>query len=102
MAYIGDTIKICCTFKAFNGNYADPIDIKFSVYDLAKTKIGNTIVLTDENKIEVGIYEIIYTIPNELELLVDIKSEYLVIEIEGVLENTIVVSRKKLPINWAT
>lgn len=55
MILTGDTVRLKCHFKTFNGNSVDPNDIKLTIYDSTKTQIEQ-FILNDTNKENVGVY----------------------------------------------
>lgn len=70
MEYLaGDTIKLVAEFQDFDSAYVDPDRILLSIYDVAGNRMESKIVGT-EYKISVGVYEIPYTLPRNMERIV--------------------------------
>ena len=70
MALIGDSIKLKVHFKDFDGQYVDPTDIKFKIYNQQKEQIGTNVDITYENRESVGVYTYNYQIPNTEDCLI--------------------------------
>jgi len=59
----GNTVKLEAYFKDFDGNPVDPSNIKLVVYD-SKLSVIATIPVTSENRVELGHYFYLYTLPS--------------------------------------
>lgn len=58
----GNTVKLEAFFKDFDGNPVDPSNIKLIVYD-SKFGVVSSITITSENRVELGHYYYLYTLP---------------------------------------
>ena len=64
MAFTGEAIKLRVHFKDFDGQLVDPTNITLKIFNSNKEQQGETIAITETNKISIGIYEYNYTLPN--------------------------------------
>lgn len=75
MAFVGDTVRLKCVFKTFDGLLIDPSDISLTIYDKAKNVL-ETIPIGIDNKESVGKYFYDYT-PLELnEFIFEFKGSF--------------------------
>jgi len=64
MPLIGSTIILRMEFYDPKTNeLCDPVDINIKMYNNMRRQVGETIVLTEENRVDLGIYECSYVIP---------------------------------------
>ncbi|MDD2288025.1 MAG: hypothetical protein PHY55_04240 [Bacteroidales bacterium] len=92
MAFTGDTVKLKVHFKDFDGQVVDPVGITLKVFNERKEQIGQTINITETNKIEMGIYEYTYTLP-------DVDGD-LILEFAGNNSGSPIVVRKSINITF--
>lgn len=92
LAVIGNTIKLRVEFKDFNSDYIDPDDITFAVYDSRKQLVGGVVPITAVHKIDAGIYEVNYTIPEG--------TTDLMYEFKGFMDGLPTVIRGKVTREW--
>ncbi|MCB7071384.1 hypothetical protein LIZ76_15775 [Caldibacillus sp. 210928-DFI.2.22] len=72
----GDTIRLQCHFKSFNGQSVDPINVTLTIYDKDKNQVEQY-ELDDTNKENVGVYFYDYSPPLELdEFIFEFKGVY--------------------------
>lgn len=83
----GNTIKLRCEFKTWENVYADPTNIVVNIYSQSKNKKIETINISPENKVSVGVYEIVYTVPINNSNIPNTPSE-MIYEFVGLLEGT--------------
>lgn len=62
----GDTIRLQCHFKSFNGQSVDPTNIKLTIYDKDKNQVEQY-ELDDTNKENFGVYFYDYSPPLKLD-----------------------------------
>lgn len=86
MALIGDTVRLRVRFRTFNGNAVDPTNVKLRVLDGNDYAEIDVIPMTDTDKVDVGVYEHDYVIP-------DGDSETLVYEFSGMFNGKPILSR---------
>ena len=89
MAYIGDTIRLKCKFRTFNGTSINVDDVILTIYD--DKKIIESIQLDDTNKID-GVYFYDYVIPAG--------TGNLIYEFAGVYNDKPIVTRGELKRVW--
>ena len=92
MAFTGDSIKLKVHFKDFDGQYVDPTNITLKVYNETKEQLGETINITETNKISIGIYEYNYTLPNA--------DSDLILEFSGSNSGSPIIIRKTINITF--
>lgn len=85
MAIIGNTLRLRFEFRTFEGQYADPEEIVLRIKELNRIQLLETMI-TAGYRIDIGIYEYDYVIPNG--------DAPLLFEISAILEGAPVVSRK--------
>lgn len=84
------SVKLRAEFKTYSGSLADPTNVELRIYDHNR-KLLETIPLTTENWVSVGVYEYEYTLP-------DYPSIYY--EFTGILEGSRTVGRGEIKIKW--
>ncbi|MGG1690587.1 hypothetical protein ABDH65_11055 [Heyndrickxia ginsengihumi] len=87
----GDTIRLKCHFKTFDGVLVDPSDVKLTIYKSDQTQIEQ-IPLDDTNRLDVGVYFYDYTPASEL-------SEF-IFEFAGSVNNKPILSRGKVEVKF--
>ncbi|WP_031408013.1 hypothetical protein [Geobacillus vulcani] len=76
MALAGDTVRLKCHFKTFDWQNIDPADVKLKIYDKNKQLIEE-ILLTDNDKENVGVYFYDYVLPtNQSEIIFEFSGVY--------------------------
>jgi hypothetical protein len=88
----GDTVRLKCHFKAFDGQLIDPTDVKLTIYKSDETVIEQ-IHLDDTNKENVGVYFYDYTPASEL--------DEFIFEFAGSVNNKPILSREKVKIQFS-
>lgn len=91
MAYVGDTVRLKCHFRTFNGNSVEPTNVTLTIYDDQKQIIEN-INLDDTNKLDVGVYFYDYVIPDG--------NSDLVYEFAGTYNNKPILARGEIKVKW--
>ncbi|WP_035348788.1 hypothetical protein [Heyndrickxia ginsengihumi] len=87
----GDTIRLKCHFKTFDGVSVDPSDVKLTIYKSDQTQIEQ-ISLDDTNRLDVGVYFYDYTPAGEL-------NEF-IFEFAGSVNNKPILSRGKVEVKF--
>jgi hypothetical protein len=87
----GDTVRLKCHFKTFNGNSVDPTDIKLTIYDENETQTEQ-FILNDTNKESVGVFFYDYVTASGL-------NEF-IFEFSGSFNNKPILSRGKVKIQF--
>lgn len=80
----GDTVRLQCHFKSFEGKPIDPEDVRLTIYKSDQTQVKQ-FILDDTNKIDVGIYYYDYTPAVEL-------NEF-IFEFGGMVNNHPIIAR---------
>ncbi|KYD26215.1 hypothetical protein [Geobacillus sp. B4113_201601] len=76
MALAGDTVRLKCHFKTFDGTAVEPKDVKLSIYDINKQLIEE-FILDDSHKENVGIFCFDYVLPmNQSEIIFEFSGIY--------------------------
>ncbi|MEK4949094.1 hypothetical protein NST12_01730 [Bacillus sp. FSL W8-1127] len=91
MALAGDTIRLKCHFKTFDGQSVEPTDVKLTIYDSNKQQIEQ-ITLTDSDKENIGVYFYDYVLPDD-------KPE-IIFEFRGLYNEKPILSRGKVKIQF--
>ncbi|ASA96516.1 hypothetical protein [Anoxybacillus flavithermus] len=91
MALAGDTVRLKCHFKTFDGQLIDPADVKLAIYDSNKQQIKQ-IALTDTNK-ENGVYFYDYVLPDD--------KQEIIFEFRGLYNEKPILSRGKVKIEFS-
>ncbi|MGG3892508.1 hypothetical protein [Geobacillus stearothermophilus] len=91
MALAGDTVRLKCHFKTFDGQSVEPTDIKLTIYDVNKQQIEQ-IALTDTNKESTGVYFYDYVLPDD-------KRE-IIFEFRGLYNNKPILVRDSIKIQF--
>jgi len=86
MAFVGDTVRLKVKFRTFNGNAVDPLDVNLRVLDGDNYQEVETVAITNDNKVDVGVYEYDYVIPYG-------ESDTLIYEFSGTHNNKPILSR---------
>lgn len=89
--YTGDTIRLKCHFRSFDGREVDPTDIKLNIYDSEKY-FYEEISITDSDKEKVGVYFYDYVPANEL-------NEF-IFEFVGTYNDKPILSRGKVDVKF--
>lgn len=92
MALAGDTVRLKCHFKTFDGQSVEPTDVKLTIYDTNKQQIEQ-ITLDDTNKENFGVYSYDYVLPDD-------KSE-IIFEFRGLYNNKPILARDSLKIEFS-
>ncbi|EHL78975.1 hypothetical protein [Bacillus smithii] len=87
----GDTVRLKCHFKTFDGQLIDPTDVKLTIYKSDKTVIEQ-IQLDDTNKENVGVFYYDYTPASEL--------DEFIFEFAGSVNNKPILQREKVKIQF--
>lgn len=91
MAFIGDTVRLCCHFRTFDGQLIDPDDIAITIYD-EQSNVLHTSPITSQNRESVGAYFYDYVVPNS--------SGDLTFEYKGTYETKPILSRNVINTRW--
>ncbi len=91
MALAGDTVRLKCHFRTFDGQLIDPADVKLTIYDSNIQQIKQ-ITLTDINK-ENGVYFYDYVLPND--------KQEIIFEFQGLYNEKPILSRGKVKIEFS-
>ncbi|GIO22488.1 hypothetical protein [Oceanobacillus sp. J11TS1] len=75
MILTGDTVRLICNFKRFDGQAIDPKNITLTIYDSNRKQIEQ-FSLDDSNRKDVGLYFYDYVVPDELEIIFEFKGIY--------------------------
>lgn len=86
MALIGDSVRLIVKFRTFDGSPVDPTNVNLRILDGDTYEEIESIVITDENKTDVGVYEYDYVVP-------DGESTTLVYEYSGTYNDKPILSR---------
>ncbi|MGG4508227.1 hypothetical protein ABEP00_19780 [Heyndrickxia sporothermodurans] len=89
----GDTVRLKCHFKTFDGKSVDPVDVKLTIYNSKKEQIEQ-IPLSDTNKENVGVYFYDYVPASEL------NGSYFYFEFAGSIQDKPILSRGKVEIKF--
>lgn len=92
MALIGNTVRITCEFRTFEGDYDDPTNITLTVYDTQKVVIGTAISIGSGNRLSEGVYFYDYVVPTGHNVIIA--------EFKGTLQGSTVLSRKEIVPRW--
>ena len=92
MALAGDTVRLKCHFRTFDGQLIDPGDVKLTIYDSQKQLIEK-FILDDSHKENVGVYLYDYVLPTN-------QSE-IIFEFSGVYNNKPILVRDSLKIEFS-
>ena len=84
---INGSVKIRMEFITLNGSHSDATNIELRVYTVTNTLI-ETITITESNKVGTGIYEAIYTVPQEYTEVIG--------EVSGYVGNELIVGKVSL------
>ncbi|MCM3719168.1 hypothetical protein [Fictibacillus phosphorivorans] len=87
----GDTVRLKCHFKTFNGNAVDPTDIKLFIYDEMEI-LTEEIALNDTHRESVGVFYVDY--------LPAIGLNEFIFEFSGSYNNKPILSRGKVKIQF--
>lgn len=92
MAIMGNTIKLRAEFRDYDGELYDPSTVTLKIYNTNRNQLGSTVTVTDNDRVDVGIYECEYTVP--------IGSGNLTYEFEGITGSMPVVGRGTIIRSW--
>lgn len=87
----GDTVRLQCHFKSFDGTSVSPNDVRLTIYKTDQTQVEQ-FILDDTNKLDVGVYFYDYTPASEL-------SEF-IFEFAGMVNNHSILARDKIEITF--
>ncbi len=88
----GNTIRLKCNFKTFAGVDSDPESITLKIYNKYRKQIGNTISITNTNKVSTGNYQYDYTVPSGY--------DQIIYEYSGTLEGSTITARDAIDVSW--
>lgn len=91
MALAGDTVRLKCHFKTFDGQLVFPVDVKLTIYDSQKQQIEQ-ITLDDTNKEGNGVYFYDYVLP--------IDKDEIIFEFRGLYNNKPILIRDSVKIQF--
>ena len=91
MALAGDTVRLKCHFKTFDGTAVEPEDVKLTIYDANKQQIKQ-ITLDDTNKENVGVYFYDYVLPDD--------KQEIIFEFRGLCNNKPILVRDSVKIQF--
>jgi len=92
MAIIGNTIKIHVEFVTWGGSKSDVLNGTIKIYDKFR-KLLQTISLDDSTKVQTGVYEVKYVVPDGF--------GDLTAEASATLEGNPIVGRASIEREWA-
>ncbi|MED3652763.1 hypothetical protein [Heyndrickxia sporothermodurans] len=87
----GDTVRLKCHFKTFDGKSVDPTDVKLTIYNNKKEQLEQ-IPLDDTNRLDVGVYFHDYVPASGL-------SEF-IFEFAGSVQEKPILSRGKVEVKF--
>jgi len=87
----GDTVRLQCHFKSFDGTSVSPNDVKLTIYKTDQTQVEQ-FILDDTNKLDIGVYFYDYTPAGEL-------NEF-IFEFAGSVNNKPILSRGKVEVKF--
>ncbi|MGG3845581.1 hypothetical protein [Aeribacillus composti] len=91
MALAGDTIRLKCHFKTFDGQSVEPTDVKLFIYDINKQLIEE-FILDDSHKENVGIFSFDYVLPDD--------KQEIIFEFRGLYNNKPILVRDSVKIQF--
>lgn len=91
MALAGDTVRLKCHFRTFDGQSVEPAEVKLKIYDTNKQQIEQ-VTLTDTNK-ENGVYFYDYVLPDD--------KQEIIFEFRGLYNEKPILSRGKVKIQFS-
>jgi hypothetical protein len=91
MALAGDTIRLKCHFKTFDGQSVEPTDVKLTIYDSQKQLIEE-FILDDSHKENVGIFYFDYVLPDD--------KQKIIFEFRGLYNNKPILVRDSVKIQF--
>lgn len=89
----GNSVKLRCEFKTWEGSFSDPTSLVLNIYAPSKQRIINTYSIGVENRISIGVYEFVYLVPSSIDRLPP--NFEMIYEFVGVLEGTQVLGQGK-------
>jgi hypothetical protein len=92
MALAGDTVRLKCHFRTFDGQSIIPADVKLTIYDVNKQKIEE-FILDDTNKKSMGVYFYDYVLPDD--------KQEIIFEFRGLYNEKPILSRGKVKIQFS-
>ena len=87
----GDSVRLKCHFKTYNGKSVDPLDVKLTIYNNKKEQIEQ-FILNDTNKESLGVFFMDYVPASELNVFI--------FEFAGSYNNKPILSRGKVDIKF--
>jgi hypothetical protein len=88
----GDTVRLKCHFKTFDGQLIDPTDVKLTIYDSNNQQIEQ-ISLTDSDKENVGVFYYDYVLPDD--------KQEIIFEFRGLYNDNPILKREKVKIQFS-
>ncbi|MGR9049227.1 hypothetical protein ACQ4XT_11410 [Halobacillus faecis] len=85
MIYKGDTVRLQCHFKTFEGQSVNPDNVTLTIYDLNENQIEQ---FTDTNNEKLGVFSYDYETASEL--------DEFIFEFAGSLNQKPILSREKV------
>lgn len=92
MIYSGDTVRLICNFKTFDGQSIDPEGVTLTIYDSDREQIEQ-FTLDDTNRDDVGVYFYDFVTPDD--------KEKVLFEFKGTRNNLPIVVRDSLAIKFS-
>ncbi|ATO38043.1 hypothetical protein GTID1_13155 [Geobacillus thermodenitrificans] len=92
MALAGDTVRLKCHFRTFDGQSVNPADVKLTIYDSQKQLIED-FILDDSHKENVGIFCFDYVLPDD--------KQEIIFEFRGLYNEKPILSRGKVKIEFS-
>ncbi|MFC0235658.1 hypothetical protein [Fictibacillus phosphorivorans] len=89
----GDTVRLKCHFKTFNGTLVDPTNVKLTIYDDTEIQTEQ-FILNDTNRESVGVFYMDYVPASQL-------NEVFYFEFSGSFNNKPILSRGKVKIQFS-
>ncbi|GGJ77105.1 hypothetical protein GGR02_003019 [Anoxybacillus voinovskiensis] len=91
MALAGDTVRLRCHFRSFDGQNIDPADVKLRIYDTQKQLIEE-FILDDSQKENVGIFYFDYILPDD--------KQEIIFEFRGLYDGKPILTRGQVKIKY--
>lgn len=85
MIYKGDTVRLQCHFKTFEGQSVNPDNVTLTIYDVNENQIEQ---ITDTNNSKLGVFSYDYEPASEL--------DEFIFEFAGSVNNKPILSREKV------
>lgn len=91
MIYSGDTVRLICNFRTFNGQAINPDNVTLTIYDTERNQIEQY-ELDDTYRQDVGVYFYDYITPDD--------EQEIIFEFKGTHNNYPIIVRDSLKINF--